>query len=124
MCTSKVYQNNKEKYSLIEHNLTITRWRFQTLLHKKEGRSATGCFFRDGTSSTSMSEEEVERRWKLSFSNEDLLQETQATCNTLSFRQLKIFYDEVGMTLNDDTIASNLGLLTKDGHYNKSAELL
>lgn len=28
------------------------------------------------------------------------------------------------MTLNDDNIASNLGLLTKDGHYNKSAELL
>ena len=71
-----------------------------------------------------MSEEEIERRWKLSFSNEDLLQETQATYNPLSFRQLKIFYDEVGMTLNDDTIASNLGLLTKDGHYNKSAELL
>lgn len=91
---------------------------------KKEGRSATGCFFRDGTSSTSMSEEEIERRRKLSFSNEDLLQETQATYNPLSFRQLKIFYDEVGMTLNDDTIASNLGLLTKDGHYNKIAELL
>lgn len=91
---------------------------------KKEGRSATGCFFRDGTSSTSMSEEEIERRWKLSFTNEDLLRETQATYSPLSFRQLKIFYDEVGMTLNDDTLASNLGLLTKDGHYNKIAELL
>ena len=91
---------------------------------KKEGRSATGCLFRDGASSTSMSEEEMEIRWKLSFSNEDLLQETQVTYNPLSFRQLKIFYDEVGMTLNDDTIASNLGLLTKHGHYNKIAELL
>ena len=91
---------------------------------KKEGRSATGCFFRDGTSSASMSEEEIDRRWRLSFANEDLLRETQATYSPLSFRQLKIFYDEVGMTLNDDTLASNLGLLTKDGHYNKIAELL
>lgn len=91
---------------------------------KKEGRSATGCFYRDGTSSTSMSEEEIERRWRFSFTNEDLLRETQATYSPLSFRQLKIFYDEVGMTLNDDTLASNLGLLTKDGHYNKIAELL
>lgn len=30
---------------------------------KKEGRSATGCFYRDGTSSTPMSEEEIERRF-------------------------------------------------------------
>ncbi len=28
------------------------------------------------------------------------------------------------MTLNDDTFASNLGLLTKDGKFNKIAELL
>ncbi len=91
---------------------------------KKEGRSATGCFYRDGNSSTPMSEEEIERRWKYSFTNEDLLKETSATYNPLTFRQLKIFYDEVGMTLNDDTFASNLGLLTKDGRFNKIAELL
>ena len=91
---------------------------------KKEGRSATGCFYRDGTSSTSMSEEEIEKRWKYSFTNEDLLKETPASYSPLTFRQLKIFYDEVGMTLNDDTFASNLSLLTKDGVFNKIAELL
>ncbi len=91
---------------------------------KKEGRSATGCFYRDGTSSTPMSEDEIERRWKYSFTNEDLLKETPASYSPLTFRQLKIFYDEVGMTLNDDTFASNLGLLTKDGVFNKIAELL
>lgn len=30
---------------------------------KREGRSATGCFYRDGTSSTSMSEDEIDRRF-------------------------------------------------------------
>lgn len=91
---------------------------------KKEGRSATGCFYRDGTSSVSMSEEEIEKRWTLSFTNADLLKETPATYKPLTFRQLKIFYDEAGMNLNDDTFASNLGLITKDGQYNKIAELL
>ena len=51
---------------------------------KKEGRSATGCFYRDGTSSTPMSEEKIEERWKLSFTNEDLLRDTQATYSPLS----------------------------------------
>ena len=39
---------------------------------KKEGRSATGCFFRDGTSSTSMSEEEIERRLIASLQEDKL----------------------------------------------------
>ena len=114
--------------SLLEDNKTIITVKVKKGLKlyyiKKEGRSTTGCFYRDGTSSTPMSEEEIEKRWKLSLTNEDLLRETQATYSPLSFRQLKIFYDEVGMTLNDNTLASNLGLLTKEGHYNKIAELL
>ncbi len=52
------------------------------------------------------------------------MKETPASYSPLTFRQLKILYDEVGMTLKDDTFASNLGLLTKDGTFNKIAELL
>ena len=114
--------------SLLEDNKAIITVKVKKGLKlyyiKKEGRSTTGCFYRDGTSSTPMSEEEIEKRWKFSLTKEDLLRETQATYSPLSFRQLKIFYDEVGMTLNDNTLASNLGLLTKEGHYNKIAELL
>lgn len=58
------------------------------------------------------------------MANEDLLKETPASYSPLTFKQLKIFYDEAGMTLNDDTFASNLGLLTLNGTFNKIAELL
>ena len=39
---------------------------------KKEGRSATGCFYRDGTSSTLMSEDEIDKR-QISTLQEDKL---------------------------------------------------
>lgn len=91
---------------------------------KKEGRSAIGCFYRDGTTCSPMTEEEIEKRRKFSLAREDLLKETRASYRPLTFRQLKIFYNEAGMTLNDDTFATNLGLFTKNGEYNKIAELL
>ncbi len=91
---------------------------------KKEGRSATGCFYRDGTSSVPMSEAEIEKKWLASFNNDDLLKETRATFSPITFRHLKILYADAGFTLNDDSLASNLGLLTKDQEYNKIAELL
>ena len=40
---------------------------------KKEGRSATGCFYRDGTSSVPMSEEEIERLFMSSLSYKRVL---------------------------------------------------
>ncbi len=91
---------------------------------KKEGRSSSGCFFRDGTSSVPMREEEIERMLKASLTGEDLLKEARASYSPLSFRQLKSFYLEAGYTLGEETFAENLGLLTGDGGYNKIAELL
>lgn len=91
---------------------------------KKEGRSSSGCFFRDGTSSVPMREEEIERRLRASLSGDDLLKEARASYAPLSFRQLKSFYLEAGYTLGEETFAENLGLLTGDGGYNKLAELL
>jgi hypothetical protein len=41
----------------------------------------------------------------------------------LSFEQLKIYYQEAGLTLNDK-FAANLELLTGDGAYNYTAYLL
>ena len=52
--------------SLLENDKTIITVKVSkgTKLYyiKKEGRSATGCFYRDGTSSTLMSEDEIDKR--------------------------------------------------------------
>lgn len=41
----------------------------------------------------------------------------------LSFAQLRIYYEEAGLSLNDK-FAANLELLTEDGDYNYAAYLL
>ena len=91
---------------------------------KKEGRSATGCFYRDGTSSTPMSEEEIERRFIKTYSKQLSMVETPSSQKEFSFNQLKIYYSSKGYHLNDETLVDNLHLKTDDGRYNFLAELL
>ena len=91
---------------------------------KKEGRSATGCFYRDGTSSTPMSEEEIERRFIKTYSKHLSMVETPSSQKEFSFNQLKIYYSSKGYHLNDETLVDNLHLKTDDGRYNFLAELL
>ena len=91
---------------------------------KKEGRSATGCFYRDGTFSTPMSEEEIERRFIKTYSKHLSMVETPSSQKEFSFKQLKIYYSSKGYHLNDETLVDNLHLKTDDGKYNFLAELL
>lgn len=91
---------------------------------KKEGRSATGCYYRDGTSSTPMSEEEIERRFVDTYIKEPLMIEIPSKQKDFSFMQLKIYYSEKGYHLNDETLKSNLHLMTNEGVFNYLAELL
>lgn len=42
----------------------------------------------------------------------------------LTFRQLKTLFATKGLTVNEDTFCSNLGLVNTEGHYNLMAELL
>ena len=51
------------------------------------------------------------------------LKELESPRQDLTFRQLKIYYEENGMKLNDN-FAKNLNLLTSDGKYNYNAFLL
>lgn len=91
---------------------------------KKEGRSATGCFYRDGTSSTPMSEEEIERRFIQTYSKHLSMVQTPSSQKEFSFNQIKIYYSSKGYHLNDETLVDNLHLKTDDGRYNFLAELL
>ena len=114
--------------SLLEDDKTVITIRVTkgTKLYyiKKEGRSATGCFYRDGTSSTPMSEEEIERRFIKTYSKHLSMIETPSSQKDFTFNQLKIYYSSKGYHLNDETLVDNLHLKTDDGRYNFLAELL
>ena len=92
---------------------------------KKEGRSATGCFYRDGTSSTPMSEEEIDKR-QISTLQEDKLGlvDVQSHGDSYTFDILKIKLRSKGVEINERTFERSFRLLTKDGKYNLLAELL
>ena len=50
------------------------------------------------------------------------LKELESPRQDLTFRQLKIYYEEKGMKLNDNFV-KNLNLFTGDGKYNYNAIL-
>lgn len=88
---------------------------------KKQGMSPNGCFIRMGTSSqpmtTSMIDDLYSKRIHTTLRN--ILSPRQ----DLTFAQLKIYYQERGLELND-RFANSLELLTPDGKYNYVAYLL
>lgn len=88
---------------------------------RKKGRTPEGCYIRIGSGKEQMTfdmiDEMYSRRVKTS------LKELESPRQDLTFRQLKIYYEENGMKLNDN-FAKNLNLLTSDGKYNYNAFLL
>jgi len=90
---------------------------------KGEGRSATGCFYRDGTSSTSMSEDEIDRRFIASLNyKRTLLSEIPVNRNDLKFDTLRDKLRSNDIHINDDTFLSNFNLLANEGRYNLLAD--
>ena len=88
---------------------------------RKKGRTPEGCYIRIGSGKEQMTfdmiDEMYSRRVKTS------LKELESPRQDLTFRQLKIYYEENGMKLNDN-FAKNLNLLTSEGKYNYNAYLL
>lgn len=88
---------------------------------KKNGMSPNGCFIRTGTSSqpmtTSMIDDLYSKRIHTTLRN--ILSPRQ----DLTFAQLKIYYQERGLELNEK-FANSLELLTPDGKFNYIAYLL
>ena len=83
--------------------------------------SEKGCFIRIGSASepmpTHMIEELFARRTRNSLTR------IRSPRQDLTFEQLKIYYQEAGLSLNDK-FAANLELLTEDEAYNYTAYLL
>lgn len=92
---------------------------------KKYGRSAAGCYIRMGTSSRSMTEEQIERKYVESVSiPEKSISDVPVLRNDFTFAKLKQYLISNGIHINEDTFYRNFGLVTADGQFNVLAELL
>ncbi|MBQ8657677.1 MAG: hypothetical protein IJ506_00910 [Clostridia bacterium] len=91
---------------------------------KKYGRSTNGCYVRMGTSSRSMTEEQIENyHWKLSKAKVRII-DMDARTQSRTFDYLRMLYKSRGLTLNEESFEENLKLKNQNGLYNLQAELL
>jgi ATP-dependent DNA helicase RecG len=88
---------------------------------RKYGMSEKGCFVRLGSATEPMSGRMIEELFARRTRNSIGL--IRSPRQTLSFEQLRIYYEEAGFSLGDQ-FAANLELLTEDGAYNYAAYLL
>ncbi len=88
---------------------------------KKHGMSPSGCFIRMGTSSQPMTTTMIDDLYSKRIHT--TLRNIPSPRQDLTFAQLKIYYQERGLELNEK-FANSLELLTPDGKYNYIAYLL
>ena len=88
---------------------------------KSQGMSPSGCFTRVGTSTQPMTTAMIDELYAKRI--HATLRNIQSPRQDLSFSQLKIYYQERGLELNQ-RFANSLELLTPDGKYNYIAYLL
>lgn len=88
---------------------------------RKKGRTPEGCYIRVGSSKERMTERMIDDMYSKRTKN--TLKEIDSPRQELTFNQLKIYYEEHGLKLNDNFL-QNLDLLTSEGKYNYNAFLL
>jgi predicted HTH transcriptional regulator len=88
---------------------------------RKYGMSPKGCFIRVGGGVQPMTPQMIDRMY--AKRNRITLVNIESPRQELSFNQLKIYYEEKGLMLNDQ-FKKNLDLLTSTGTYNYNAYLL
>ena len=91
---------------------------------KKYGRSAQGCYIRVGSTCRSMTEEQIEINYNKYLDTKIRITEIAGGIKRPTFQYLKLLLVEKGFNINEKTFAENFHLLTKDGVYNKMADLL
>lgn len=88
---------------------------------RKKGRTPEGCYLRVGSSKERMTFEMIDTMYSKRVKN--TLKEIESPRQELSFNQLKVYYEEKGLQLNENFL-KNLDLLTGEGKYNYNAFLL
>ncbi|MCL1876230.1 MAG: putative DNA binding domain-containing protein [Synergistaceae bacterium] len=88
---------------------------------KKKGMSTNGCFLRVGNTAQPMTTHQIEHLFSSRVRNS--ISRITSPRQELSFEQLRIYYQEKRLELNEH-FAKTLDLLTEDGRYNYVAYLL
>ena len=88
---------------------------------RRKGRTPEGCYIRVGSSKERMTERMIDDMYARRIKN--TLKEIDSPRQELTFNQLKIYYEEHGLKLNDNYL-QNLDLLTGEGKYNYNVFLL
>ena len=86
-----------------------------------QGMSPKGCYLRIGTAAEPMIQRTIDDLFSKRTRNS--LRKIRSNKQDLTFEQLKIYYQEQGLTLNDN-FATTLEFLTEDGAYNYVAYLM
>ena len=86
-----------------------------------QGMSPRGCYVRIGTAAEPMLQRNIDDLFSKRTRNS--LQKIRSNKQDLTFEQLKIYYQEQGLTLNDN-FATTLEFLTEEGAYNYVAYLM
>ena len=87
----------------------------------KYGRTPKGCFIRIGTQNSPMPQEMIDTLY--SKRNPNTLINLISPRQNLTFRALKIYYDEMGYTINENFLR-NLDFYLPDGKFNYLAYLM
>ncbi len=113
------------KYIDYKHIIEIKVTKGDSLYYvKKYGRSAQGCYIRVGSTCRSMTEEQIEITYNKYLDTKIRITEIASGIKNPTFQYLKLLLVEKGFNINEKTFAENFHLLTKDGVYNKMADLL
>lgn len=113
----KVRSYDDKKYI----HLTIAGGNARPYYIKKFGMTPKGCFKRIGSAAEPIDEKQIEKLYASRVRNS--LLNMKSPRNDLKFSQLKIYYEEMGFTINDNFLEL-LDLVDKDGNYNYLAYLL
>ena len=89
---------------------------------KKYGMCPKGCFLRIGTQSSQMEQSLIDNLFSQKVNR--TLSTIVAPRQDLTFKQLRIFYEESGFDVSGDYFFHNLGMYLPDGKFNYFAMLL
>lgn len=90
---------------------------------KKYGHSPKGCYRRFGSRRKSMTQDEIDRRYRASVPAETIMEKKSPKSN-LTFSVLKIYLNSAKVEFNEASFGEDFSLRREDGAYNYMAYLL